>query len=196
LEPTTTTNKSEAVSDAASARRVALRVLALRRLTEAQLWKKLIARGYDDETVAQTVASCRRDGYIDDRLYATLYVEGARKAVGNVRLVADLIKRGIDREAAQRAVAEAPLDQAGRIAAAYAKLTRTKPNLSYQSAARSLERLGFPTSLIYRELREHARAEFADVLDGIERDPAELRSHSHAAAGYDPRSAGYVPRSD
>ncbi len=186
----TTTNKATTVSDDVSARRAALRLLALRRLTEAQLWKKLTARGYGDEIVAHTVASCKRDGYLDDRLYATLYVEGARKAVGNVRLVAELVKRGIDREAAQRAVAEAPVDQAGRISAAYAKLARTKANLSYQSAARSLERLGFPTSLIYRELREHARTEFAGALDGLDRDPAgrdpaEAQTHEHTATGYD-----------
>jgi SOS response regulatory protein OraA/RecX len=139
-------------------------MLAVRRLTEAQLWKKLENRGFCDDAIAQAIASCKRDGYVDDRLFATLYVEGARKAVGDARLVADLVKRGVDREAAQHAVAAAPLDQAQRIEVAYAKLARN-PNLSYQSAARHLERLGFPTSLIYRELREHARFQFADVFE-------------------------------
>jgi SOS response regulatory protein OraA/RecX len=139
-------------------------MLAVRRLTEAQLWKKLESRGYSDDAIAEAIASCKRDGYVDDRLFATLYVEGARKAVGDARLVADLVKRGIDREAAQHAVAAAPLDQAQRIEVAYEKLARN-PDLSYQSAARSLERLGFPTSLIYRELRERARLQFADVFE-------------------------------
>lgn len=129
------------------------------------MWKKLERAGYADAAVAQAVASCKRDGYLDDRLYATLYVEGARKAVGDARLVAELVKRGIDRESAQHAVAEAPRNQTERIAAAYATLLRTKPNLCYQSAARGLERLGFPASLIYRELREHAREQFADLFE-------------------------------
>jgi SOS response regulatory protein OraA/RecX len=148
-----------------TARGTALRMLALRRLTEAQLWSKLAARGFADEAIADAISGCRRDGFLDDRLFATLYVEGPRKAVGDARLVAELVKRGIDREIAQRAVAVAPSDQAGRIATAYAKLLRAKPDLSYQSAARALERLGFPTSLIYRLLREQAAAAFADVLD-------------------------------
>lgn len=147
-----------------SARVTALRMLALRRLTEAQLWIKLGTKGYSEDAIADAVAACKRDGYLDDELFATLYVEGARKAVGNARLVAELVKRGIDREAAQNAVLAAPTDQTERITVAYAKLTRTKPNLSYQSAARGLERLGFPTALIYRELRRRAQAQFANVL--------------------------------
>ena len=142
-------------------------MLALRRLTEAQLWKKLEAKGYTDAAIAEAVASCRRDGFLDDALYSTLYVEGARKAVGDARLVVDLVKRGITREAAVQSVAAAPLAQDQRIALAYAKLQRTKPQQSYAAAARALERLGFPTALIYRTLREHARSEFSDILDSV-----------------------------
>ena len=134
-------------------------MLALRRLTEAQLWRKLSAKGYDDDATAEAVASCRRDGFIDDGLFATLYVEGARKAGGDARLVAELVKRGIDREAAQARVAQAPSSQTERIVRAYEKLQRLKPDMSYPSAARALERLGFPTALIYRTLRERASEE-------------------------------------
>jgi SOS response regulatory protein OraA/RecX len=154
----------------ATARVVALRLLALRRLTEAQLWKKLEAHEFSHEAIAQAVAACKRDGYLDDELFASLYVEGARKAVGDERLVAELVKRGIDRDAASRAVSRAPRNQSERIVAAYAKLERTKPGLSYPSAARALERLGFPTSLIYRMLRERAAASYADVLGGATAD--------------------------
>jgi len=139
-------------------------MLAMCRLTEAQLWKRLAARGYGDEAIADAVASCKRDGYVDDAVFAALYVEGPRKAVGDVRLVAELVKRGIDREAAQRAVSAAPRNQTERIALAYDKLRRTKRDQSYQSSARALERLGFPTSLIYRVLREHAVAALGDAL--------------------------------
>jgi SOS response regulatory protein OraA/RecX len=147
-----------------TARVAALGMLAARRLTEAQLWKKLEARGYADDSIADAISGCKREGYLDDRLFAALYVEGPRKAVGDARLVAELVKRGIDREAAQRAVSAAPSDQTQRITTAYEKLLRTKGDLSYQSAARALERLGFPTPLIYRLLREHAAAAFADAL--------------------------------
>jgi SOS response regulatory protein OraA/RecX len=141
-----------------TARVAALGMLAQRRLTEAQLWKKLETRGYEHEDIASAVASCKADGYVDDRLYAALYVEGSRKAVGDARLCADLVKRGIDREAALNVVAEAELDQDARIEAACQKILRTQPELAYPSIARKLERLGFPSSLIYRVLRQHAAA--------------------------------------
>jgi SOS response regulatory protein OraA/RecX len=139
-------------------------MLAQRRLTEAQLWKRLEARGYEHEEIAGAVASCKANGYVDDRLYAALYVEGARKAVGDARLCADLVKRGIDREAALIVVAEAEADQDARIEAAYAKIRRSQPQLAYASVARKLERLGFPSSLIYRVLREHAAGDLETWL--------------------------------
>jgi regulatory protein len=151
-----------------SARSTALRCLALRRLTEAQLWKKLEAKGFDDDAIAAAVAGCKRDGYLDDRLYATLYIEGPRKAVGDARIVAELVKRGIDRDIAQAAVAHATADERARLAAARAKFRRTKPDASYQSVARGLERLGFPTSLIYGALREEAAMVFAESSAGLE----------------------------
>jgi SOS response regulatory protein OraA/RecX len=141
-------------------------MLAQRRLTEAPLWKKLAARGYDDDEVENAVESCIASGYVDDRVFAALYVEGARKAVGDARLCADLVKRGIDRDAALTIVAEAPLDEHGRIEAAYGKIRRTQPQLSYPAVARKLERLGFPSSLIYRVLREHAAGDLQLSVSG------------------------------
>jgi SOS response regulatory protein OraA/RecX len=141
------------------ARPAALALLAQRRLTEAQLWQKLQARGFADDEIAGAVAACKSDGYVDDRLFASLYVEGARKAVGDARLCADLVKRGIEREAALDVVAAAPLDERERIGLAYEKIVRVQPQLSYPAVARKLERLGFPAGLIYRLLRERARVD-------------------------------------
>jgi regulatory protein len=148
-----------------SARVTALRMLAQRRLTEAQLYAKLERKGFDDETIAAAVASCKRDGLLDDALYATLYIETKRAPLGDARLVGELVKRGIDREAARERVASSETSESLRIGAAYERIRRAKPDMSYQSAARKLERLGFPASLIYRVLRERAGAELGDVLD-------------------------------
>jgi regulatory protein len=155
----------QATTSKRTARVAALALLAQRRLTEAQLWKRLQARGYDDDEVAAAVAACKADGYVDDRLYAALYVEGARKAVGDARLRADLVKRGIDREAAADIVAAAPLDECARIEAAYGKIRRAQPQLAYPAVARKLERLGFPAHAIYRLLRERAGAELGAALE-------------------------------
>ena len=140
-------------------------MLAARRLTEAQLFAKLERKGFDDEAIGLAVASCKRDGLLDDALYAALYVETKKAPVGDARLVAELVKRGIGREAARERVASAEISELERIGTAYDRIRRTGPGVSYQSAARKLERLGFPASLIYRVLRERAGAELGDVLD-------------------------------
>jgi regulatory protein len=133
-------------------------MLAQRRLTEVQLRERLARRGYADDDVRSAVESCKRDGFVDDALFAQLFVDGRPKAVGDARLVAELVRRGIDRDAAKASVASAERDQDGRLALAIDKLFRTRPNLSYPSAARALERLGFPAAAIYRHLRERVQA--------------------------------------
>jgi len=142
----------------ASPRLAALRLLAVRRLTEAQLEARLARKGYDAEDVRRAVESCKQDGFIDDDLFAKLYVEGRLKAVGNARLVAELVRRGVTREAALAGVAGAERDQETRLGLAIERLFRSRTNPTYPSAARALERLGFPASAIYRRLREHVQS--------------------------------------
>jgi regulatory protein len=139
-----------------NARLAALRLLAGRRLTEAQLWARLGRRGFNPDETREAVESAKRDGFLDDALFARLFVDGRAKAVGDARLLADLVRRGIDREAARRSVARAERTEAERLEAAVEKLFRSRASLSYPSAARALERLGFPTPSIYRHLRARA----------------------------------------
>lgn len=145
----------------AKARVVALRLLAQRRLTESQLWTRLQRRGYTEEEIRETVDSCKRDGFIDDHLFAQLFIDGRVKAVGDARLVAELVKRGIDRAAAEASLASAERRESERLDVAIEKLFRTRASLSLPNAARALERLGFPASAIYRRLRSRAQMVFS-----------------------------------
>lgn len=146
----------------AKARVVALRLLAQRRLTEAQLWARLERRGYLEDEVREAVESCKRDGFIDDKLFAHLFIDGRVKAVGDARLVAELVRRGIDRDAAKSSVAAAEHVEDERLGNAITKLFRVRTSISFPTAARALERLGFPASAIYRQLRARVASQFAE----------------------------------
>lgn len=134
----------------------ALGLLARQRLTEAQLWQRLERKGFNDEAIREAVERCKQDGFVDDRLFARLYVEKKRKAVGDARMIAELIGKGVDRDAAAEAVEALDDSERERCSAAFEAMTRKTASLAYPSAARKLERLGFPASTIYRVLREHA----------------------------------------
>jgi len=139
-----------------SAYSVALGFLARQRCTQARLWQHLERKGFDEVTARAAIERCTSEGLLDDRLFARLFVERRRRPIGNERLVGELVRRGIDEDAAAEAVALLDEDEGTRCAAAFERLLSKQPAIAYPSAARRLERLGFPAATIYRILRTHA----------------------------------------
>jgi SOS response regulatory protein OraA/RecX len=128
-------------------------MLAARRLTAQQLRDRLVRKAFAPEDIDDALQRAHNERYLDDALYAELYLETQSAGIGDRRLIGNLVKRGIDRDTALSALQKSSSDEAARLATAYAKLRRTRANVSLPSAARALERLGFPATAIYRFLQ-------------------------------------------
>ncbi len=89
------------------ARESALRMLARRDRCEHEIVEALLRRSVSRDVVEQTLEWVRERGYVDDRRFATAYATDRRRAGwGRQRIVLELIKRGIAREAAADALGE------------------------------------------------------------------------------------------
>ena len=136
----------------------AVRLLSHRRLTTTQLRQKLRDRGFPPAGVEAAVEECERCGYLDDRTFAQLYVQGVldRKAVGRMRLLRDLLRQGVPGDLAREVLGQVESDEDERIDRALVKLEAMRPQDGYEQLARRLERLGFVAPTIARALRRRA----------------------------------------
>jgi len=147
---------------------VAVKLLAGKRLTKAQLGKKLRDRGFAPEAVREAVAECERRRYLDDRVFAQLYVKSIleRKPVGPMRLLSDLVRQGVDHHVARAIIDEASDDEEARIERALSKLETTRPGDRPDRLARRLHTMGYTAPAIARVLRR--RAQDGSALDALE----------------------------
>ncbi|HKE99853.1 MAG TPA: regulatory protein RecX [Actinomycetes bacterium] len=153
-DPATDDHDDPATGEAA-AHEAALRLLAVRARSRAELERRLARRGFPPGGVAAAVDRLQRAGLVDDtafadELAATRVARGA--AAGRVRR--DLIARGVDAATATRAASAAspPDQEAERIQAAAATWLDRHPGLPAEVAARRLAghlaRRGYPRGLI------------------------------------------------
>jgi regulatory protein len=136
----------------------ALRMLAGKRLSKAQLHKKLRDRGFAPEAVSEAVTECERRKYIDDRTFAQLFVASAleKKAIGPLRLMRDLLKQGIDADLAREIIAETDEGHDERLERAITKLEASRPGERFDRLARRLVTQGFTAPAVARALRQRA----------------------------------------
>jgi regulatory protein len=96
-----------AAGEAEAAYQVALRMLAHRPHAVAEVVRKLRQKGHGKYAVAKAVGRLESSGVLDDAEFARHFVQvRAPKGFGPPRLLRDLLGRGIERRAAERAIAE------------------------------------------------------------------------------------------
>jgi regulatory protein len=148
---------TEPVSEASSQptddiEQAALRLLAVREHSKAELARKLESRDFPSDEISALLKRFEAAGYLDDQRYTELYLEmRARKGFGPCKIRQELLERGIandiisdwvdDRDPRWRKqMAEVALQKFGVLT------ERTQKELGRR--ARFLEYRGFPTYLI------------------------------------------------
>jgi regulatory protein len=98
----------EGKSEQAKVKTAALRLLARRARTRADLTTRLQRKGFATAAVETVVQELREAGYVDDEAYAQERIDELLRGskYGAPGLVARLVKDGIDADLAERAVAE------------------------------------------------------------------------------------------
>jgi regulatory protein len=102
----------ERAYEAATARKVALRLLKTRPRTGGELKRELIRRKYRAEAIGSVLADLESAGFVDDRLFARLWVKERieKKGFGRRRIAAELLSKGVGREIVEEEI-EAGFDR-------------------------------------------------------------------------------------
>jgi regulatory protein len=141
-----------------TARLIALRLLGRRDYTTYELTRKLRDRGFDDDTVAQTVAALSQQGVLNDRRAADAHVRTASrvKSRGPARIRRELESRGVPAEDITAATSDLSDDQ---VRESIARLLQRKgvpqpvPLDARPKLFQHLLRRGFPARLISEALK-------------------------------------------
>ncbi len=166
--------------DESGLREYALRLLAARALTVAQLKQRLRPRAADPASVEKIVAQLKEYGALDDRRFAETFsaARAASGQFGRTRVLAELVKRKVAAKVAEQAVRRAfeGLDE-DRMAAEWLERKYRNQDLAavlaqpakLAAAYRRLRHAGFSSGAAIRVLKRYS--EQADHLEGLEEMP-------------------------
>ena len=171
-----------------SAYQRALRRLARRDHSEAELRRALAARGHPEEEIDEALARLRAQRYVDDETFAERFARSrlSHHGHGPARIRQGLRLRGVGREqtevgltAALRDVSEDEvLDRAAR--RYWRQHARVEPARRLPRLWAFLLRRGFAPGLVKRRLRA-LWPRWSDALEGLE--PAELDADDAVEVG-------------
>jgi SOS response regulatory protein OraA/RecX len=142
--------------------RAAIGILKYRFNSTAELQRKLRAKGFDRETIAETIARLTEEKWLNDERFAAAYVRSRlSKSKGRVRIRRELIRAGVDDETAARAVGENVDGEDERlraVAAAEKRLPILIRRYGHQAARNKLIayllKQGYEASLVYDVIAE------------------------------------------
>jgi regulatory protein len=137
-------------------RQRAIRLLARREHTRAELIRKLAPLG-TEEDINAVLADLAATGLLSDARAASAYVRGNAARFGAARLRQTLRRKGVDSELIDAQLADADLpDEFARARDVWAKKFSTAPQDAREWArqARFLQGRGFSTDVIRRLLKE------------------------------------------
>src|SRR4051812_9414018 len=138
-------------------------MLSARERTEAELRASLARRGCDGDITDDVVAAMREEALLDDAGYAHRFAEDRRllDRWGNERIARDLVRRGVERELIDQALAGHGRDE--ELAVAIEVLDRRFPlpfegDRDRDKAWRMLVRRGYEAELAYQAVRQHEQS--------------------------------------
>ena len=145
----------------ALAREKALEILSKRPMSRAELRKKLLEKGEDEETAEYCVNWLAENGFINDESYAAAVVRHyTAKGLGAQRIKTELVKRGISRELWGEALEAAPDNSAKIDKFISSRLTDPKDRAQVGKISQALYRRGFS----WEEIRQ-ALARFSAEVE-------------------------------
>lgn len=153
-----------ALADVEAAYRAAVRALTRRPHARADLARRLLQKQHPPQAVDAALDRLSGQGALDDRRFAEHFVavQGARGR-GPVRLLRDLGRQGVDREAAERAVRRAAVEEGlGGVDAIRAVARRRARQLEGLPAAVARRRL-----LAYLARRGYRGAPVREVVEAL-----------------------------
>lgn len=157
------------------AREDAYRLLSFRARSEHELAERLRQKGYEDELIADVLASLRKYGFVNDEEFANTWVNSRGKTRGRQALSHELRQKGIARETTREVLETrtSSVEQDAARAAAIKRVGERPADRSREARARLagyLGRRGFGWDIIKPVLAElYAGAETdEDVSDFTE----------------------------
>jgi regulatory protein len=145
---------------------LAVRYLARRDRTAAQVERFLLRKGASPAQAKQTIGRLSDLRYLNDRAYAERWIEThlARRPMGREQLEAELLLKGVPEVVAGQAIREAlrDVDEATLARRALAMVRRTGKQLTTAQSARLLRQRGFEEETVDRMIGDRTRHEEFD----------------------------------